>query len=265
MEDTNGGDGRRIQSLGTALEIVDAIRRSEGAGVTELATELGYSKSTVHYYLKTMCQAGYLVRDGGVYDVGLRFLTLGGYALSRNVLSDVVGQEVDELAERTAQTALVAVAERGYSIYIYLGRSGDDPSVGTYLGAERHLHCTAFGKAILAHLPDDEVDGILGGLGTPAQTERTVTDEGALRAELAAVRDHGFAFADREYDDRHRTIASPIFVGDTGSVVGSVGIVAEASEVDDPRAHLKAQRFTEKPADHVRRTARVIGNRLDGP
>src|SRR5690606_16186050 len=60
-------------------------------------------------------------------------------------------------------------------------------------GETKLLHAGASGKAILAFLPDDEREAVLGDGQLSAVTPRTTCDLAALRTELQAIRDQGHA------------------------------------------------------------------------
>jgi len=200
-----GKTGKEIGSLQTAFDILELVKSREPAGVSELARELDYSKSTVYYYLRTMANHRYLVNDGGEYRLGLRLLDYGGHVLASWNVPSIVEDELDQLAAETGETALFAVEEQGTSSYVYRS-SGDanDP----HLGAEHHLHATAFGKAILAHLPEARLTEVIERHGLPEVTENTITDVETLRGELEQIREHEVAFDDEEHRRAVRSIAA---------------------------------------------------------
>jgi len=69
----------------------------------------------------------------------------------------------------------------------------------SWLGREFPLHASSPGKIVLAPLDPGDFDRFL---AEPRQalTERTITDESALRQELARVRASGIAASDQEFE-----------------------------------------------------------------
>jgi DNA-binding IclR family transcriptional regulator len=55
------------------------------------------------------------------------------------------------------------------------------------------LHWGAFGKAILAALPDEELAAFLGSTPLSAATPQTIIDPDRLREELRLIRERGYA------------------------------------------------------------------------
>lgn len=89
------------------------------------------------------------------------------------------------------------------------------------------------GKAILAHLPDDEVAAVVG-RGLPAVTPHTITEPDRLRTELRRTADRGYAVDDRENEPDVRCVAAPIF-DHTDQVVGALSVSALTSRMNTAR------------------------------
>ncbi|MFW6265713.1 MAG: helix-turn-helix domain-containing protein, partial [Halanaeroarchaeum sp.] len=111
-----------IKATMRSLEIVEELMRRDGAGVTELADALGYSKSTIHDHLTTLRAANYVRREDDRYRVGLYFLTLGGHARRHEELFEYGKGEVDDLVAETGEAAKIAVEENGRGVYLYKSR-----------------------------------------------------------------------------------------------------------------------------------------------
>jgi DNA-binding IclR family transcriptional regulator len=81
---------RRIQSVEIAFEILKILRDKQGASVTEVANVIDRSAGTVHTYLATMRDEGYVRSEDGVYRVGLFALPLGEYVRSQSLFYKAV-------------------------------------------------------------------------------------------------------------------------------------------------------------------------------
>jgi DNA-binding IclR family transcriptional regulator len=250
MPNTDSRRDATIKSLDKAFEIVDTVRRLDGAGVTEVTDEVGYSKSTVHSHLATLEQLGFVVADGNEYDVGLRFLNLGGYALSKQRLYSLARAEIDSLAEETGHKATVMGEENGRGIYLYQIRGQDAVQTDSHIGTRVYLHRTALGKALLSELPRDTVDDIADRHGLPAQTDQTITDRETLHRECEAIRERGYAIDDEERITGIRCVAAPITTDD-GDVLGALSVSGSTR-------HITAEDLRTDLAEQVRESARMI-------
>jgi len=54
----------------------------------------------------------------------------------------------------------LVIEQHGRGVYLLCERAENAVDLNLYPGLHRPLHCTASGKAILAHLPDERVDEI---------------------------------------------------------------------------------------------------------
>ncbi|WP_020222785.1 IclR family transcriptional regulator, partial [Halarchaeum acidiphilum] len=202
--------GETVGSDETLFAIAEQLRESDGAGVTELADRLGLAKSSVHKHLRTMVEHGYAVNRDGTYHVGLEFFRVGEYTRDRYEVYHAAKGPVDALAAETGEMVWLIVEENGRAMYLYGSRGDAEISLESIVGTWRHLHVNSGGKAILATLPETEIERILDRHGLPMRTENTVTDREELRAELAAVRERGYAVNRGEDVEGLHALGAPI-------------------------------------------------------
>lgn len=241
---------RRVQSVDTALQIVELLEARDGAGVTEIANGLGLAKGTVHTQLSTLREHGFVAKSGDDYQLGLRFLELGENAKDRLSIPDVAKTELDKLAEETDTRTQLIVEENGMAIVVYLSRGPNAILPPTDVGYREYLHCIASGKALMAHLPTERVESIIARHGLVERTDATITDREALFDALAEVRDRGFALNDEEKLRGLRAVGAPI-IGQDGRPIGAIS-------VSDTTRNMSDRRFREEFPDRLMSAANVI-------
>ncbi len=239
-----------VKAAATSFRIIESLRELDGAGVAELADYLGMPKSTVHDHLRTLTDIEYLVQRDGEYHVGVRFLELGGYVRNGMKLHRVAAPEVKKLAEETGEHANLVVEEHGMGIFLHKVKGKDAVQLDTHVGMRVHLHTTATGKAILAHLPEERVEAIIDAHGLPGVTERTITDRETLYDDLAEIRERGYAIDDQERVEGMRCVAAPLR-GPDGDPLGALSVSGPMSRFDDDV-------FVEEIPKTVLSTANVI-------
>ncbi len=244
----DGQPTRTVQSVQTAIDIVERLREVEEAGVTELATALGRSKGTVHSHLATLLENEYVVRSGDRYRLSLKLVDFGEYVKSRLDIYDVVSEELDDLAAETGEVAQFATEEHGRAVYLYKARGDQAVNTASSVGKREYLHCISLGKAMLAHLPEERVTEILARHGLPEQTENTITDREELTEDLRRVRERGYATDDEEKIEGIRCVAAPLM---NDGVVGAISISGPSSRMSD-------ERFREELPHKLLRSANVI-------
>ncbi|MFB6160235.1 MAG: IclR family transcriptional regulator [Haloferacaceae archaeon] len=203
--------GRRTRTTDTAFDVIERLGELGPTSVSRLATALDLSKSTVHGHLSTLEERGYVVRDEEGYRLGLRFLDLGTQVRDGREIVDHVEEPMERLAEATGERTQFMIEEGGRGIYVHRAESSRAVPTDARIGRSRPLHACSTGKAILAHLPDARVDAIVDRRGLPALTERTITDREELAAELATVRERGYATNRGESIAELWAIGTPVF------------------------------------------------------
>ncbi|MGB9955069.1 IclR family transcriptional regulator (plasmid) [Haloferax prahovense] len=238
-----------VKSVDTAFEVIDIIRESDGARITDLAEELGVSKSTIHAHLTTLQNRRLVVKEGNEFYLGIRFLTLGGAARAREKMTDITREEVKVLAEETGGTAQIVIEDQGQGICLSQVRGKNSIKTGSYIGACEHLHCTAAGKAILSRLPTEKVETIIETHGLPRRTENTITSRSVLFDELEEIRERGYALEDGERIRGVRAVAAPIFR--KSEVYGGLAISGSLKR-------FQKELFREEFPDLIKRSARTV-------
>lgn len=235
MAESDGRTGGRcLKVVETACEILELLAREDEVGVTELAGRLDVPKTTAHSYLRSLEECGLARNDGGRYAASLRLLELGGRVRERQEMYEVARPEADALARATGEAVNVGVHERGRQVVLYAAEGEDAVWDQPTVGSHAYLNQTAIGKAILSRLPAEAVDRIVDRHGLPAETSHTITDRETLRAELATVRERGYALQNGEYQEGIFALGRPVCVD--GAVIGAVSVTGPTSRLGDDDA-----------------------------
>jgi IclR family transcriptional regulator, acetate operon repressor len=177
-----------------ALEVCEAVSVHQPIGVRELARTIDMPKSTVQRALDTLHAAGWLVRgDEGQWALSLRCAVIGGRAGQAASLRQLARPTMERLREVTDESVRLWAPD-GDRI-VLLENMDSRQAVRSVLqpgGAMVPMHASAAGKAILAALPEVEVDAILA-RPLVALAPNTITDADVLRSQLRDVRRRGWA------------------------------------------------------------------------
>jgi DNA-binding IclR family transcriptional regulator len=244
----NGGI-RTVEAVHKAVSILELLQERNGLGVTELASELGFSKATVHHHLTTLMQRELVVKEGTMYKLSLRHLDFGETVKSRLGYYDIVRQEIDDVAEETGELAQFATEEHGRAVYLYKSQGEKAVQTASTIGKREYLHCISLGKAILANLPRERVDEILDRHGMQRYTRQTIDTREELYENLERVRERGYAIDDEERIEGLRCVAAPVVTDST--LLGAVSI-------SGPSGRMRGERFEEELPQVVKRSANVI-------
>jgi IclR family acetate operon transcriptional repressor len=227
-----------VQSVDRALLLLELLAQGGGRlPITELAGRSGLSLGTVHRLLATLVARGWVRQDSDRrYALGTALLPLGDAAT--RLLSSWAAPFLALLAERTGETSNLAVLEDDHVIYVAQAPGRHRMRMFTEVGRRVLPHSTAVGKVLLAWHDEEHVRRVVNRLGLPARTPRTLTSPAAFAAELAAVRQRGWAVDDEEEEPGVRCLAVP--VGPGAVAVAAVSVSAPASRLEPGSAEVVA-------------------------
>jgi len=228
------GSAGTVQSVDRALLLLELLAQSGGRlAITELAARSGLSLATVHRLLASLSARGYVRQDPDRrYALGTALLPLGDAAT--RLLSSWAMPFLHQLAESSGETSNLAVLEDDHVIYVAQAPGRHRMRMFTEVGRRVLPHSTAVGKVLLAWQDEEQVRRVLTRLGLPSRTSSTVTSPTAFRAELAGVRERGWAVDDEEEELGVRCLAVPVGPGPGAVAALSVSAPASRLEVCQP-------------------------------
>lgn len=209
------------------LQVVFAIAASEqrDVGVSELSRVLGLPKAVVHRILKALTAGNFLAFDDRTrrYSLGPGALTVGLAAVRSLEVPVVARPHLTELVAQTGETATLSVRQEWTRIYVDQVLSPREVRMSVPLGRPFPLHLGSSSKAILSALPDAELARYLE--CTPYDGDRA-----ALAAEIAAIRQRGYALSRGERQPGAASVAAAI--SRNGTVFGSMSVCGPDDRFD---------------------------------
>lgn len=242
---------KTLGSVEMAIEVIEELKKQGGARVTDLAQDLDCPKATVYYHLNTLRKKQFVSQDeAGKYHLGFRFLELSYFAEKRIELLDSIRKQVDQLAIECGEISLFSVPEQWYSVCVHVARGDDAVELPMFVGRRHPLHTTAVGKALLAHLPEEQTIDLIESHGLDQLTDQTITDPDALLDELATIRERGLAF------NRGETLSGLVGVGvpvmnHDDDLVGAISVIGPESRIDEEKLTEEFPKLLEKYANVI--------------
>jgi len=212
------------QSVGRALRIVGQLGHGPRT-LDDLAQELGVHKTTVLRLLRALEEERFVRRDDRHrYSLGSRLFELGRQALEGHGVRDVALPHLERLGRDTGGQAVhLAVLEGARPVYVAKVESTSSVRMYSELGLPAPLHATAVGKVLAAELPEGRLAQVLAATDFHPFTPRTLTDPDAYRAELARVREQGWAEDAAEHEPFVNCVGAPVRDA-SGTVVAAVSV-----------------------------------------
>lgn len=235
-----------------ALAMLEAVAEvSEGLSNAEISRKLKIPKSSASYLLRTLETRGYLARDAesGKYRVGLKILSLSRGALGGLDVRGVALPVMQRLTQQTGLTCHLAVVDGTDAVYIEKVEPEGFIRMDTWVGRRMRVHATSVGKAIVAYVPIEQLQQIIGRGGMEKRTPKTITGADKFLKELEKVRNQSFAVDDEENNLGARCVAAPIFDA-RGTILASLGLSGTTQQVS-PRTMPRILEALKDSARHI--------------
>jgi DNA-binding IclR family transcriptional regulator len=158
-----------------------------------------------------------------LYCVGSLIFNLAMTASDEVEMAKFAEPFIDQLALRTGETSHLAMRS-GEEIVVVARAYGNTAfHFAERAGVTRRPHATAIGKALLAAMPQRNLEMFLHRLELRPLTPRTITDPDKLYEEIEKIRRTGIAYDDGEFHPELHCMAVHVH-NFTGRVVGALGI-----------------------------------------
>lgn len=248
-----------VQSVDRALTILELLAADGHLGVTEIAALIDVHKSTASRLLATLEAHGLAEQlpDRGRYRLGIGVLRLAGATRSRMDLVQESRPVTAALAAAVGETVNVVILSGRETLYLDQVSGPSALQIHNWVGKRNPIHATANGRVLLAHVSEAESDAILAALadadGSLARlTERTLVTREDVTADLAQIREQGYAVVRDELEVGLTAVAAPVR-GATGEVVASLSVSGPTFRIEDRLTPI---------AEQTRKAARAVSERM---
>ena len=226
-----------VQSLARGLAVITAFDADHPRQtLSEVARATGLTRATARRFLHTLVELGYVDTAGTSFWLTPRVLDLGYSYLSSMPLSELAQPHLEKLSARLDESSSVAVLDGSDIVYVGRVQVRRIMNIGITIGTRFPAFATSMGRVLLAALPEDELDAYLADTDMRAITPHGLTDEAALRAELAVISARGWSLVDQELEPGLRSLAAPVRDRD-GRVVAALNVSTHAARYSLEQLH----------------------------
>lgn len=221
-----------IQSVSRAIKILGCFNQYKELGVSEIGKMLNLHKSTTFGLISTLEYYNFLEqnKDTGKYKLGNEIFRLGT-KVNTDLIS-IASPYLNSLADNYMETVNLVIYDNYSVLYLKKIESPHSMRICTKIGERLPLYCTAVGKAILAHLKDDEVNDIISNIQFVKFTDKTITDKDILLQQLEKIRRKGYSEDFEELEMGLVCVASPIF-NQHNEPIGGISVSGPTSRMTE--------------------------------
>jgi IclR family pca regulon transcriptional regulator len=226
-----------INSIEKAFQILATFSPDkQQKSITEISEDCQMAAGSVHRYLYTLKELGYIQQDSETkkyhltYKIlDIAFVLLKGLDLRKRVLPHMI-RATTEL-EVNSQCAILDGHE---IVYIERVRSKTVVDLDIAAGYRLPAHVTSMGKALLAFSDEETTNALIERMELIALTPYTITDKEKLKKQLGVIREKGFAVSDKELNEGVYAVAAPIYTN--GIPEAAVGLSTSIQRAKQKKA-----------------------------
>ncbi|ALE54416.1 IclR family transcriptional regulator [Paraburkholderia sp. SIMBA_055] len=245
-----------VQSVEKAMKVLTAFDGSKRQlSLSEISASTGFDMSATQRFTYTLAALGYLFKDADSrkYELSPRLLDFTYHYLTSNDLVSRATPYLQQLGSETEEATNLTVLDDTDIVFVLRIVSRNVFNAHVITGSRLPAYCTAPGLAILATLPDGEIDDILSRTNLVAYTASTVYQPRKIKERIVQIRKQGYAHTEDEYFVSDISTAAAI-TNAHGRGIGAVNIAVA-------RSRWQADRDEKRFADLVISTASAISTR----
>lgn len=253
-EKSQGAASRSVQR---ALDIFELLLgRGQPVAVKDIVTDLRIPKSSAYELVRVLAENGYLEsgQTAGRFALGRKLYELGmAYRAQVDLLKEG-GRVVEELCQKTGETAQLSVLEDGMMLVLLKEESPQPIRIISRIGSRVPVHWAAAGRLLVSDLDGKALEDALARHMTSSPTGTACTDIDALVTQVRAFRRQGYGFELGEANAHAGCVAAPVTDG-SGHCVAAISVVA-------PEQRLQAENrdfLIEATTEAARRLSRRLG------
>jgi IclR family acetate operon transcriptional repressor len=223
-----------MTAVDKCLEVLFLLgREGRPLGVREIARTLDMSPATVHRFLTSLTNYGLCSKteDGLQYQLGFGCVDLAQAVTGNIEIARLGGPIAYRLRDVTGETVTIQIRTGRSQVCVLEAEGLHELRRRVGLGRKMALHAGASGRAILAFLPEAEIDAYFAEPLVPIGPN-TITDEEELRRVLDECTRTGYAVSYQESVVGVGGIAVPIRSA-RSQVTASLSVSGLASRIRD--------------------------------
>jgi len=212
----NKKEGNPIQVAGRLFAAMEYLASYGQTSLSQLASALKLSKSTVHRLLESLQYMGYVRQDveTGRYELTYKLVDLAGQVQSSADLAAQVRPYLRELMNKSGETVHFVQLEGTDVVYIDKVESErNSVRMMSRIGTRLPFYRTGVGKAIAAGMTDRQVKELWEQCTIERATPYTITNLDDFMEAIEEVRRKGYALDNEENETGLRCVAAALRTG----------------------------------------------------
>jgi DNA-binding IclR family transcriptional regulator len=215
-----------VKIFNKSIVVLDLFLDTESElSLQDIAKLSSLNKSTARRIVLSLIECGFLKQSKrrGKYSLGMKFLDYTQALKKHNPIMDIAEPYLNEINQIINETVSLALWDGRNAVICQSIYPTHPLKVTSYEGTMAGLHFSSLGKAIMAEMPEEELNQRFSN-NFKQYTQNTITDINDLKKHLMIVRQEGAAIDDEEGFVGVRGIAATL-KNNEGAVIGALNIL----------------------------------------
>ncbi|MCF8108375.1 MAG: IclR family transcriptional regulator, partial [Desulfohalobiaceae bacterium] len=188
-----------ISSLKKGMDVLELLAEHSELSVSQTAKTLGYNRAGAHRFLATLKELGYVDQNKkGHYELTFKILELSTKLASRFEIRKTAMRFMQELSKKYTETINLGFLEGVDVVHLEKINSPEILRIDSEIGSRAPAQHTALGKAILAFLPESDLDTFWSQAKRHSSTSKSIVSREMLQRELQQIKARGYALDNEE-------------------------------------------------------------------
>ena len=194
------------------MRVLELLSNNDALTVTRVARLMNVNRASSHRFLSTLKELGYVDKDDSSrYYLTTKVIELGMRVLDRFEIRKIAHPFLQELAAKFNETINLGYFNGDEVLTIDKIDSTEILRMDAGIGGREPAYCTSLGKALLAFLPENQLEAYLQRTELTPFTPNTVVSVDKLKDELMHIKENGYAIDDEELSVGLRCVGAPLF------------------------------------------------------
>lgn len=201
-----------IRSFAKGMNVLELLSDNEALTVTQVAKLMDINRASSHRFLSTLKELGYADKDDSSrYYLTSKVIELGMKVLDRFEIRKIARPFLQEISAKFNETINLGYFNGEEVLTIDKIDSTEILRMDAGIGGGEPAYCTSLGKAILAFLPEVQLEEYLKAIELTPFTQNTVISKDKLKEELMHIKENGYSIDDEELSVGLRCVGAPLF------------------------------------------------------
>lgn len=201
--------------------------------LSEVAERTKMGRAKARRYLLTLHALGYVHKNKRQFSLSPKTLSLGASYLSSVHHHDIIQFYLERVTEKTGESCSFGVLN-GDDV-VYIARSAAQHrllSITLSIGTRLPVAYTSMGRAILANLPNNQLENYIKDVELTSHTPYSITDRQQFGQMLKQVKEQQYVVVDQELDTGLRSLALPVYKSNN-ELIGAINISTNAMRISN--------------------------------